>query len=303
MRSDFPEGETFVRHFREASVSNLAARGPGKARLFVSRVRRETPNYGLAPPEGHRFGAVFAVLLQLKEQTRRELFLDGRCVHHGSYAARTTSIVNFLEKPVANLLSPFDNLIFMVPQTALDEIAEENSVQRIDQLQCQRGGVLDETVWHLGRALLPALERPQETSALYADQVMLAIYTYFAQTFGGLRAAKASSGGLANWQLRRAKEAMAAMPPDELSLAELARHCGLSVSYFIRAFRMSTGDPPHRWMLRERVERSKSLLEGGETPLIDIAAQCGFADQSHFTRIFKSFVGTTPAAWRRAVKS
>ncbi|WEZ85973.1 AraC family transcriptional regulator (plasmid) [Rhizobium sp. 32-5/1] len=303
VRSDLAISPDFVSHFKTASVSSLLAAGPKKSRLFVSRVRRDTPGYGLAPPQGHQFGAVFAVLLQLKEQTNRELFIDGKCVHRGSYAARTTSIVNFLEKPVANLLSPFDNLIFIVPQAALDEIAEETGVRRIDQLRCERGGVFDETVWHLGNALLPALERPHEIGPRYADQMMLAINTYFAQTFGDMRAGKSTTGRLADWQLRRAKEAMTSIAEEDLSLAELARHCGLSVSYFVRAFKMTTGDPPHRWMLRERVERSKGFLAHADASLAEIAVGCGFADQSHFTRMFKSFVGVTPAAWRRAMKS
>ena len=303
MRTNLSGGQDFVGHFKEACVSQLVAAGPKKSRMFVSRVRRDTPNHGLAPPDGHQFGAVFAVLLQLREQTNRELFMDGECVHRGSYAARTTSIVNFLEKPVANLLSPFDNLIFILPQTALDELAEENGVSRIDQLRCERGGVFDETVWHLGNALLPALERPHEVSSLYADQIMHAISTYFAQTFGGLRSSKTELGRLADWQMRRATEAMTSLMDTDLSLAELARQYGLSVSYFVRAFKMTTGDPPHRWMLRERVERSKSFLAHSEVGIAEIAIGCGFADQSHFTRIFKSFVGITPAAWRRAIKS
>jgi AraC-like DNA-binding protein len=272
----------------------------------VSRVRRETPGHGLAAlpaPADQKFGTTYAVLLQLREQSNRELFIDGKCVHRGSYAARTTSIVNHIEKPVANLLSPFDNLIFIVSQSALDDLADERGTPRIGQLRCMTGGVFDETVWHLGNALLPALERPQEVGTLYAEQVMLAATTYFAQAFGGLRPGKDKLGMLAPWQLRRATEAMTSLPVDDLSLGELASQCGLSVSYFVRAFKQSTGDPPHRWMLRHRIERSKPLLAQSEATLAEIAVLCGFADQSHYTRMFKSFVGVTPAIWRRTTKT
>jgi AraC family transcriptional regulator len=88
-----------------------------------------------------------------------------------------------------------------------------------------------------------------------------------------------------------------------VSLKDLAAACGLSVSYFVRAFKASTGDPPHRWMLRHRIERAKAQLGETEARLADIAIACGFADQSHFTRVFKSFVGLSPAAWRRTVKT
>lgn len=303
MQSDLTYGQKFVSQFRADSVSQLVASGPRKSRLLVSRLRRDTPGHGPASPAEHQFGAVYSVLLQLREQTNRELFIDGKCVHRGSYAARTTSIVNHLEKPLANLLSPFDNLIFIVPQIALDEIADERGAGRVTQLSCQPGGVFDETVWHLGNALLPALARPNEIGSLYAEQLMLAINTYFAQAFGGMRSNKDKAGSLAPWQFRRVTEAMTSVSDIDLSLKELAAQCGLSVSYFVRAFKVTTGDSPHQWILRNRIEKSKIMLANEEASLVEVAGCCGFADQSHFTRMFKSFVGVTPAVWRRAIRS
>ena len=294
-------GQNFVSPFKADSITQLVVSGPKKSHLLVSRLRRDTPGHGLVAAPQHEGGRVFSVLLQLREQTHRELFLDQKCVHRGAYAARTTSIVNHLERPLANLLSPFDNLMFTVPQMALDEIADERGVARVNQLYCPPGGVLDETIWHLGNALLPALERPQEIGALYAQQIMLAINTYFAQTFGGLRSARETQGGLAPWQARRAIDMMTALTDEDLSLKELAAQCGLSVSYFVRAFKATTGDSPHRWILRHRIDCSKVMLAEGQLTLVEIAARCGFADQSHFTRMFKSFVGIPPSAWRRAV--
>jgi len=305
LQSDIAFRQSFVSHFKADSITQLVTSGPKKTRLLVSRVRRDTPGHGpaaLPPPTDDRLGTTFAVLLQLREQTNRELHMDGKCVHRGSYAARTTSVVNHAEKPVANLLSPFDNLIFVVSQKTLDEIAYERGCPRINQLHCKLGGVYDETVWHLGNALLPALERPHEIGAIYAEQVMLAANTYFAQTFGGLRLAGDKLGVLAPWQLRRVTEAMMSLSDDEVSLKDLAALCGLSVSYFVRAFKQSTGEPPYRWILRHRVERSKSMLAHSDAGLAEIAVSCGFADQSHFTRMFKSFVGMPPAAWRRTAK-
>jgi AraC family transcriptional regulator len=302
MQSVGAYGHNYVTQFKADSVTQLTTAGPGTSRLLVSRLRRDSPGHGLATPANHQVDAVFAVLLQLREQTDRELFLDGRCVHRGSYAARTTSIVNHLERPVANLLSPFDNLIFIVPRTALDEIAQERGVSQVNDLYCPPGGIFDETMWHLGNALLPALERPSEVSAIYAEHIMLAANIYMAQAFGGLRPSRDRPGTLAPWQLNRATEAMTGLAEGDVSLKLLAAQCGLSVSYFVRAFKTSTGDPPHRWMLRHRIERAKSSLAATDTSLAEIAISCGFADQSHFTRVFRSFVGITPAVWRRAVR-
>jgi AraC family transcriptional regulator len=106
-------------------------------------------------------------------------------------------------------------------------------------------------------------------------------------------------GGLAPWQERRAKELMSTHLGREISLAFVAGECGLSVSHFARSFKQCTGTPPHRWLLENRVERAKELLTDAEPPLAEIALECGFSDQSHFTRVFSRTVGTSPGTWRR----
>src|ERR1700749_2364510 len=85
----------------------------------------------------------------------------------------------------------------------------------------------------------------------------------------------------------------------ETSLAEIAEACGLSVSHLSRAFHKSTGMPPHAWLLQARVERAKTLLRHNNALLSEIALSCGFADHSHFSRVFRSRVGVAPATWRR----
>ncbi|GGP27075.1 AraC family transcriptional regulator [Silvimonas amylolytica] len=299
MQSDLEYSRNYVEQFKADSVSQLVTRSPQSARLLVSRLRRDTGGHGLTTlPPGD---AVFSVVLQLREQKERELFLDNHCVHRGSYAERTTSVVNHLELPRANLISPFDCLIFTVPQSALNEIADEARVGRIDHLHCPPGGVLDEKVWHLGSSLLPALQRPHEVNSMYAEYVMLAAYIYFAQTFGGVRPGKERADTLAPW-LKRAMDAMEAQMDTDVSLKMLAEASGLSVRHFIRAFTASTGEAPHRWMLRHRVERAKDLLTGTQATLAEVAISCGFADQSHLTRVFKTFVGVSPAVWKHMVR-
>ncbi len=187
-------------------------------------------------------------------------------------------------------------------RAALNDIADEQGAPRIGTLTCERG-VFNETVWHLGEALLPALERPGEMGAMYADHLLLATHTYFAVAFGGMHLPEhGRRGGLAPWQLRCATELMIARLGADMSLSEPAGACGLSTGYFARAFRQSMGMPPHRWLLLQRVLCAKSLLRDADRSLIDIAATCGFADQSHFTRVFTGVVGASPGAWRKQVQ-
>lgn len=57
--------------------------------------------------------------------------------------------------------------------------------------------------------------------------------------------------------------------------------------------------PPHRWLLKARVERAREMLEKTAESVGEIANACGFADQSHLTRTFRKLFGTPPGAWRR----
>lgn len=107
------------------------------------------------------------------------------------------------------------------------------------------------------------------------------------------------TGGLTPRQLARAKELMRSRLGSDVSLTELANECRLSASHFARAFRQSTGVPPHRWLQQRRIERAMAMLRNGERTLAEVACECGFADQSHFTRVFSRSVGTSPGRWRR----
>jgi transcriptional regulator GlxA family with amidase domain len=104
---------------------------------------------------------------------------------------------------------------------------------------------------------------------------------------------------LACWQERRAKELLESNVTSGITLAELASACELSVRHFTRAFRGSTGMSPHAWLLRLRLEMAQKLLENAGRDLVDIAIDCGFADQSHLTRSFQRYAGMSPGAWRR----
>jgi transcriptional regulator GlxA family with amidase domain len=88
----------------------------------------------------------------------------------------------------------------------------------------------------------------------------------------------------------------------DISLVELANECRLSRSHFARAFKKTTGQSPHVWLMQRRVQNAKRLLTESESAISDIALACGFSDQSHLTKVFSKLTGAPPGAWRRAVK-
>jgi AraC-like DNA-binding protein/DNA-binding MarR family transcriptional regulator len=107
-------------------------------------------------------------------------------------------------------------------------------------------------------------------------------------------------GGLAPWQLRRATEYMTDHLAGPVLLKDLAGQTGLSPSRFGRAFKLSTGITPHRWQMKLRILEAQEMLREGKRPQADIALATGFAEQSHFSRVFKEVVGVPPGAWQRA---
>ena len=114
---------------------------------------------------------------------------------------------------------------------------------------------------------------------------------------------RVGNGGLAPWQLELASRLLLRDLGDSRPVSELASACGLSRSHFAKAFKASMGTPPHRWLLRHRVHRAAEMLERTDESISAIASSCGFADQSHLTRIFHAMVGFSPADWRRRRKA
>jgi len=59
----------------------------------------------------------------------------------------------------------------------------------------------------------------------------------------------------------------------------------------------------HQWILSQRVAQARELLKNSDLSLVKVALICGFADQSHFTRVFTRLAGASPSNWRRSVRT
>ena len=99
--------------------------------------------------------------------------------------------------------------------------------------------------------------------------------------------------GLAPARLRRVTELVHTKIEEELSLHEMAQCAGLSTSHFLETFRRSTGESPHQFVLRQRVERAKEMLREAEMRVLDVAVACGFKTQQHFARVFRRICGAS----------
>jgi AraC-like DNA-binding protein len=209
-------------------------------------------------------------------------------------------LVDLGDNPVVSLNIPFDTLRFYISQITLDEMANEAGIRRVKGLYAPHFGGRDLVLFGLAQALAGAMEEPGDGTAMFADCIALAFFAHIVRAYGSVPAAERNArGGLASWQLQRARDFINANLAGDPSIAEVANECGLSTSYFARAFKQATGLPPYRWLSKQRVERAKELLQDPGRQLADIAQLCGFVDQSHFTRVFSRSEGYSPGRWRR----
>lgn len=163
----------------------------------------------------------------------------------------------------------------------------------------RRPWMSSERLFSLSELLAAEVAGGGELGQLYGEGLVLALVVEFLRT---VRAGDPAprKGGLNPRQLREVTAYMRENLAAPIGLRELAGVSGMSQAHFSRAFKASTGVPPHRWQLNARVERAQQLLLRADVALAEVALQLGFADQSHLTRVFRRAVGTTPSAWRRA---
>jgi transcriptional regulator GlxA family with amidase domain len=101
-----------------------------------------------------------------------------------------------------------------------------------------------------------------------------------------------------NRRLLRARDAMDrefALPLDLHRLASIAL---VSQAHFIRTFKTTFGETPHRYLQRRRIERAMYLLRTTERSVTDVCMEVGFSSLGTFSRTFSDIVGTTPSRFR-----
>ena len=262
---------------------------PVRGKVFAATrlVAPPNPTRRLRVPNERAY--IFSV--QLRAAERRDLWVDGKKTEPAHLAAGSVAFYD-LERNIESYgQSGGESLQFYVPRDALE----------IQEIGLETGAVLqDETILHLAHGMLPTLENPSTGDAPFVEEMALALHAHIARAYGRLNVPNdIARGGLAPWQRRRANEMLTTNFAKGVTLTQVATECGLSVGHFARAFKECIRESPHKWLVKQRVDRAKGLLTHGGAPLAEIAIDCGFSDQSHFTRIFARETGTPPGQWRR----
>ena len=195
---------------------------------------------------------------------------------------------------------------FSLPESALEGALSNLSLNRQPASLhfIDRGPLVNPFLLNAATEIKFALDGDVPGSRLYVDSLFAAVLSHLIVRHSNLDPSSgirslACRGGLAPRQLGKLTRYLDENIAQDVSLAEMAAVCGMSTYHLCRAFRQSTGLPPHRWQIVRRMERAKDLLETSDRPVIDIAAAVGYADPSQFASMFRKVVGTSPTNYRR----
>jgi AraC family transcriptional regulator len=157
----------------------------------------------------------------------------------------------------------------------------------------------DPDLCHAGALLLDALRQRAIGSDVMFESLARVFLIKLLQRYGAQRdAITAAHASFTAEHYKRVLDHLASHLDRTIPVEELAAVAGMSTQYFTRLFKQTIGQSPHQFVMSYRVEQARKLLASPRITLSDVALRCGFADQSHLTRMFKRETGLTPREYR-----
>lgn len=292
-------GSRLARAFRLAYSPVLISENQKGVRLAATEIRVDSPASGLTDPIFS--DNAYLIGLQLRSLNHYEVWLRCGFSCSAPIYAGSSSLHDLAHGPALYFGEPLHAIYFYVPRASFDDL--DDGVSRVSrELNIRPGQIVDDAIIrNIGQTITPYFDRIGQNSHLVTDYLLLALSSHLLTTYGGARRSTANKRfGLAPWQQRTATELMNQHLAEGISLAQISEACRLSQSAFVRAFKKSMSVTPHQWLLSRRIERAVELMDVDTLSLVDVALATGFADQSHFTRIFMKKMGVSPGAYRRA---
>ena len=143
-------------------------------------------------------------------------------------------------------------------------------------------------------ALKDELESSKIGGDLLIDSLKTTLAIHLLRNYCSTQPKRGNRDGLSSSTLKQVVEYIHEHLNQDLKLAEIAAIAQISPYHFLRLFKQKMGATPHQYILQQRIERAKILLQHRKLGLAEIAFHCGFCDQSHLTGSFKRMVGVTP---------
>lgn len=186
-----------------------------------------------------------------------------------------------------------------LPQATIERVVAEADKASPAEL-LERTGHPDPITSRLLATAAEALDGTTTLDAMFRQQLTDLLATRLLAAHAGMPVApQPVSGGLPPRILRRALERLRSESDADVSLGALAADAGLSRFHFCRAFKESTGMPPHAWLRHYRLEQAKAMLRDPSMSVIAVAVALGYASQTAFAAAFKKLTGQSPSEFRR----
>jgi len=200
-----------------------------------------------------------------------------------------------------------DRLTWLGTSTRIVLVMEPRFLARSTEMTGHLDNVELATHWNLRDrhiqslifALHADLEDGSPAGPVYGESLALALAHYLIRRYS-VRTDKGSQrrGGMPTARLNRVLDFINQNSARDLHLEELAAVAGMSAHYFCELFKASTGLTAYRYVLKCRIERAKQYLRDPQYTIGEAAVASGFADQSHFTKVFRRMTGVTPLKYR-----
>ena len=281
-----------------ASYADWATKGRFAPHLREHRLAGSTPVhiFDVATPAGRFADPPVAELVLVQD---RAVYTGAADLGTGRFRIRGEPGNLYLVPPGAptNVVVdvPHAVRIFALPMPAL--ALGEAAGAPVDFAALPTGAFRNPFVTALCDRLWDRSAAGDEAGRLYGDGALVVLAAELMRQVG--RPVPAVTGGLSGSRLRRVTDFIAANLAQEVGLADLARIAGLSLHHFCRAFKASTGLPPHAYQTRLRIERAKELLAATSLSVGAVAAAVGYDDPNQLARMFRKAEGTSPSRYRR----
>ena len=198
--------------------------------------------------------------------------------------------------------TPLSNLsIYLQPELFTQiAISFELDRERIDLINCFSRS--DPHLYHIAMMLLAELQAGGIMGELYVQSLTQVLVIHLLRQYSNLQLPLATGHTLARTRLQMAIDYIHSHLDLDLSMTEIARNVNCSPTYFASWFKQEIGISLHQYVIKQRVERAKRLLETTDLSIFSIASQVGFASQSHLTHHCKRLTGMTPRQIARSAR-
>lgn len=159
---------------------------------------------------------------------------------------------------------------------------------------------IDPFMWHMARSIEIQMHTRRKLEKSFIDSIAMVVGHHLLSNYAETPYQAGLMGGLSAYKVRSATEYVREHYQEDIGFKDIAEHLKMSPFHFARMFKHSTGESPHRFIMRCRIDIAKKLLIEGDRGIADIALDVGYKSQSYFTTRFAQFVGATPAAFRTA---